>query len=149
MRTIRVLFVCTGNLCRSPMAEAILRHLAEEKGLSVEVASAGTHASYGSPMTPLAHDALLSLGINPHNHYSKPLDEDLLNWANLVLVMTQRHLEDIERRFGGSVNLANKLFLLDEGDIDDPYGGTPEEYVETAKRIRRAIERWLRKLKLI
>ncbi len=146
---LRILFVCTGNLCRSPMAEAIARHIAEEFNLDLEVRSAGTSAMYGEPMTPLAEDALRAIGVEPHDHYSKPVDEELLNWADLVLVMTDRHLRDLSYRFGGKLNLTDKLYKLDESDIEDPYGGTLDEYIFTANRIRDAILKWLRKLKVI
>jgi len=128
------------------MAESILRHIAKERGLNIQVRSAGTHAQYGYPMTPLAQEALIKLGISPHSHYSKPVDEDLLKWADLILVMTEKHKENIRRRFGGKVDISRKLFLLDERDIEDPYGGSLEDYIQTAERIKKAITKWLNKL---
>jgi protein-tyrosine-phosphatase len=93
---MRVLFVCTGNLCRSPMAEGLLRHEIEARNLDdVEVASSGTWAIDGSPATSEAIRALEGLGINLRDHRSRHLSRADLARADLVVAMTSVHVREI------------------------------------------------------
>ncbi len=84
-----ILVVCTGNVCRSPFIERLLRlHLA---GSPVEVASAGTGAPAGEPMDPLAADLLTALGADPRGHGARQLTRAVVAGADLVLTATRRH----------------------------------------------------------
>jgi protein-tyrosine phosphatase len=91
----RVLFVCTGNVCRSPMAEAMLASaLRERLGANadrVEVASAGTGALTGEPMEPFAVDALTGLGVDPGEFVARDVTPELLEPADLILTATRQH----------------------------------------------------------
>lgn len=87
----RILLVCTGNTCRSPMAEALFRRMAEKKGVPVEVASAGVAALAGQPMSKHAADVLKDRGIPVGTFRSKEVDAGLVSWADLILTMTAQH----------------------------------------------------------
>src|SRR5690606_1974306 len=93
----RILVVCTGNVCRSPMAEGILRDLLENEGLGdqVEVRSAGTWAVSGSPASENAVRVSADLGVDIEEHRSTPLSHALIHGANLILTMEPGHLEEI------------------------------------------------------
>jgi L-threonylcarbamoyladenylate synthase len=136
-----LLFVCTGNTCRSPMAEAIARALLTRAGdTHTRIVSAGVGATPGATMTPEAREALSDMGIDPGQHRSKPLDTALLNEAECIFALTRSHLRAIEA-MGGAAK--TRLLDPDGGDIPDPIGGPVEEYKETARRLHTIIQRRL------
>ncbi|CAM3458520.1 low molecular weight protein arginine phosphatase [Marinicrinis lubricantis] len=106
----RILFICTGNTCRSPMAEALLRHLAKHRNLQIEVRSAGVAAANGIPMSEHTRTILERKGIR-EMHHSKPLSPDWIDWADLVLTMTMHHKQSLAAQYPHAVD---KLYALKE-----------------------------------
>src|SRR5918997_2532697 len=100
-QTKQILFVCTANVCRSPMAEAIFNALAEEGGLAWRAASAGVAALEGEDITPNARAALEEVGIYTREHRARQVDEAMLGEADLVLVMGPQHVATLRRRYEG------------------------------------------------
>lgn len=132
------LFVCTGNTCRSPMAEALFRKLLSDHlkchdeelvDRGFNVLSAGLSAAHGYPANREAVMLLAEEGIDLRNHESQPLTERLLLHADHVLTMTRGHRQSILNEYP---ELSNRVSLLssDHEDIADPYGGGPREYTE-------------------
>ncbi|MNW39761.1 Low molecular weight protein-tyrosine-phosphatase YwlE [compost metagenome] len=107
---MRILFVCTGNTCRSPMAEGMLRKLAQERGLRVEVRSAGVAALEGTSMSLLAEAVLKDQGIKD-NITSTPLGGELVSWADLILTLTESHKRQVIYSFPQT---ADKVYSLKE-----------------------------------
>lgn len=104
--------VCTGNICRSPMAEAMLRRALEERGCDdIEVASAGTWADYGNRATPEAIEVLAGRGIPFAGHRSRPVEMDELAEADLVIAMTSVHLRELKAM---AAEVGTKLLLMKE-----------------------------------
>lgn len=143
-----ILFVCTGNTCRSIMAEGILKDLLEKRGIAdnIYVKSAGIAAFPGQPATEQAIYVMHKRGIDISKHRARQLNKDIINDFNLVLTMTKRHKDIILQTYPES---ANKVFVLKEYayndkidflDITDPYGQSIEVYEKTAEEISKALK---------
>ena len=166
---MKVVMVCTGNLCRSPMAEGLLRAAAERKGCDIEVSSLGTWAHFGYPAMPESVMVLKNKGIDITGHRSRPVDQAELRAADVVVAMTSVHVKEL-------LNLAPdvkpKLVLMKELvelalegelpptaearvsrllgasrpkwrralDLDDPIGKPIGAYEKTATEIEMGVE---------
>ncbi|MFD2672080.1 low molecular weight protein arginine phosphatase [Marinicrinis sediminis] len=107
----RILFVCTGNTCRSPMAEKLMKHLSEQHALDLDVRSAGVSAFGGGGMSSHAKTVLERKGIHPHPFQSAPVTDEDMQWAEVVLTMTVNHKRMLVQRFAEH---ADKIYTLKE-----------------------------------
>ncbi|HUF38758.1 MAG TPA: low molecular weight protein arginine phosphatase [Anaerolineales bacterium] len=143
----KILFICTANICRSPMAAAMFERLVQDKRLpgAWTVASAGTWARDGMPASENGTELMQSWGMDTRDHRSRIVSREILESADLILTMEKSHKEALRAEFS---ELAGKVFLLSEmagGDMDirDPYGGPMKEYEDTAREIAGFIEHGL------
>lgn len=135
---MNILFVCTGNTCRSPMAAYIMDKIAVENDLDILIESAGIFAEGGQPASENAIKAMAEMGIDITEHRTQPVTEELIKKSDIILTMTQGQKKLLEPL------AKDKVYTLleysgSEGDISDPYGGDLEEYKETAQEIYDAL----------
>ncbi|MDD5613503.1 MAG: low molecular weight protein arginine phosphatase [Candidatus Omnitrophica bacterium] len=128
---MKILFVCTGNSCRSPMASVMLGKMAQDEGLDIDADSCGSEAFLGLKISREAADVLRREGMGRVEYKSKPLNKQLIEWADIILVMENRHkLRVIEESPGAE----RKTYLLTEfanseiREIVDPIGKPLEVY---------------------
>ena len=139
---MHLLFVCTGNTCRSPLAEVIARHMIADRGIpDVTVGSAGTSAWADSTASDGALLVALEHGLNLGDHRSRPLAQALVNNAQIILTMGPHHLDRVEA-LGGT----GRSWLLTDyaagvpRPVSDPFGGDLDVYRATFVELEQAID---------
>lgn len=145
------IFVCTGNTCRSPMAEALMRQriadrlqcsIGEIEDHNVMVMSAGIAATAGGRASPESVELMQERGIDINPHESQPLTERLVRFADLILTMTRGHREAIVAQWPDAA-ARTKLVCRDDTDVSDPIGGPIDRYRRCAEQIDSQLSAWV------
>ncbi len=142
---MNICFICTGNTCRSPLAEGILT---SRRLPGVNVRSAGLYAADGEPISDNSRRLLEEKGY-PYTPYTRNFSRQDAEWANLILTMTRAHRDTIRRVYAAH---ADKVFTLKEytgdpvPDVGDPFGGSYEVYGQTLAELEEQIDVLARKL---
>ncbi len=135
---MKILFVCTGNTCRSPLAQAVFQHAADERGLdNISFDSAGIFCGYGEPMSANTKEIIDSMQIF-FTHKSQPLTQKLADDSDIIITMTAEHKRILEDAIG-----RGKLYCIDEiaqkGDIADPYGRDKSAYSAVESQLKECV----------
>jgi tRNA threonylcarbamoyl adenosine modification protein (Sua5/YciO/YrdC/YwlC family) len=156
LASLVILFVCTGNTCRSPMAETIARKLIadrlgcrteelEDRGVIVQ--SAGLSAMSGGGAAQEAVDIMAAMGLDVSAHESQPLTGQMVRNADIILPMTRSHRQAIVSQWPDAAK-RTELLAVDQSDIPDPIGGPPDVYRRCAEQLRGELESRIAKLEL-
>ncbi len=155
---MNVLFVCTGNTCRSPMAEELADDAAGRsthlKDMSFQ--SAGTFACEGTPASPEAVEVMAEVGLNIEKHRAQQFDRELAQWADIILAMEARHIEEMQAMAPDQEDKMHTLLGYAQGidgypgesgyDVMDPYREPVEEYRKTRDQIMGAVQKALKRM---
>ncbi len=153
---MNVLFVCTGNTCRSAMAEEIAEDIGDRSSMNFKFKSAGTFACEGDPATDEAIEVMREIDLDIEKHKSSQFDKELAQWADIIFAMEAKHIEEMEAMAPEEEHKMHTLLGFAAGiegypgeegfDIIDPYKDPIEDYRETRDQLREAIEIVIKKL---
>lgn len=145
-----ILLVCTGNICRSPLAEAIMRRELEARPeLHAAVSSAGTGAWEGAPASEGAYLVAIEHGLDLSGHRARLLTRDLVRTADLILTMARHHRVRVHELGGeGRTNLLGAYAGLagPDAEVSDPFGSDIEVYRETYEELQQLVSRAVERL---
>ncbi|KKN16717.1 hypothetical protein LCGC14_0973020 [marine sediment metagenome] len=133
----KILFVCTGNLCRSPMAEALFNVIAKKKGLPFWSSSAGIMAYEGNKASENAILAMSERGIDLTYHRARLVEEELLDEFDIIFAMEQSHLDSLPKSHRDKAHLLSDFASDVSEDVFDPYGADLETYEVCAELIEK------------
>jgi len=137
------MMVCIGNICRSPIAEVLLKHQQPQ----LNVFSSGLGALVGKPADPKSIDLMTIKGIDLNNHCAQQINSVLVSASDLILTMEQKHVDAIQAKFPesrGKVHLICKW--TDNKEIPDPYKKNKEAFASAASLIEDGLDAWQQKL---
>ena len=132
-----IVFICTGNTCRSPMAEGFFRALGGEEKTGLAALSAGMYTSDGLPASGNAVTAAAELGADITSHRSRMLTPELAREAKYLVCMTGAQYDNLCAAFP---DCADKVFTLTPADVSDPFGGDLEIYRRAAAEIKAGVQ---------
>ena len=155
--SFRLLFVCSGNTCRSPLARALFERELAVLGWRVDVRSGGVSAAAGEPASRGSLEAARRHGLDLSEHESRPVDDELVRWADLILVMSPGHLLSLaEMGAAGKAALIDAFARGEEGServatggIPDPFGGDERDYEYTFRTLEDLVPEVLQRLQPI
>ncbi|MEM9386290.1 MAG: low molecular weight phosphotyrosine protein phosphatase [Pseudomonadota bacterium] len=139
----QVVTVCVGNVCRSPIAHALLAVALRERGTGVQVTSAGVRACVGLPADPLSIQLMAERGIDISGHRGRQLLPKQVDGDTLLMVMSDDQARWIRRQRGRLSSQVAALGRFTVGDIDDPVGGTRAQFERALGEIEDGIQAWL------
>lgn len=143
----RILFVCTGNTCRSPMAQGLLTKILgtvpDENPNTFEICSAGLFAVSGLPASPEAIKTMQEYGIDISQHKSRQVNKEIIKQSDFIIVMTAMHYDHLLAMYPESENKLSSLGELAgfHGEVKDPFGKEIKEYKKTAAQLHSMLEK--------
>lgn len=141
-----ILMVCVGNICRSPMAEGLMRREIERAGSGMHVASAGVGALVGEPADPMARELMAEQGIDIEAHRARQLGADMVRDHDLILVMEEWQRRKVESTFPMARGRVMCLGHWRDLQVPDPYRQPRSAFEHSMEQIQQGLEDWKDKL---
>ncbi|OGV26267.1 MAG: protein tyrosine phosphatase [Legionellales bacterium RIFCSPHIGHO2_12_FULL_37_14] len=141
-----VLIICIGNICRSPIAEALLASRLKDSHPDVKVSSAGLGALVGSPADPISVELMQARSIDISLHRGRQATHELIFSSELILTMTTDQQQQIEKMYPNTKGRVHRIGKWDEFDIPDPFKRPRVIFEQTLVLIEQGIETWLERL---
>ncbi len=139
-----VLFICTGNTCRSPMCEGYLKHLCKQASRNdITVESAGTFAGEGCPASINSAEIMADYDIDICSHTSSTLSEEKIEKANIIIAMTASHRAQIGAMYPKALKKTRLLMEfadMENSDVEDPFGGDAQTYSSCFEQMKPALD---------
>ena len=142
-----IIFICTGNTCRSPMAAALATSIFQQQNMDITVLSAGVAAGNGYPASQNAILAMEDENIDINPHLSTLISQEILTQAALILTMTTSHLQIIQTIHPTANAYTLAQYAGKNNDVSDPYGGDLETYRKCAAQIKVLLSASVAKIK--
>ena len=145
---MKITFVCTGNTCRSPMAEAYFKHLCKKAGLNIETGSAGTFAGLGEPASINSVQTMAQYNIDLSGFGSTPLTKELIDSSDMIICMTSSHRFQVASMDSSALSKTHLLgdFADVSSDIADPYGAPLTVYQDCFAEMKPLLENLLHRV---
>lgn len=144
---MNLLMICTGNICRSPIAEGLAPVIGKEFGLTVYTKSAGTLGLRDRPADPKSVKVCAEVKVDISNHKSQAITQDLVDWSTYILVMERRHASHLRKHFVGVDDKVMELGTFSgRSSVPDPIGGWTYKFRGCRKQIDKALRNFLQQL---
>lgn len=137
-----ILFVCIGNICRSPMAEILFQEEAKNKDHSIHVSSAGLNAMQDKPAHPVAQSLMTKKGLDLSSHQGRQITKQIVNESDLILVMTRNQKNELESKFPQAKGKVYRLGHHEGFDVVDPYKRPDAIFDQSLAQIEAGLENW-------
>ncbi len=141
-----VLVICIGNICRSPMAEALLAKAVQEEHPEVSVSSAGLGALVGRPADPMSQELMQDKGIDISAHRARQISPEIVFGSDLILTMSTEQQEQLEQQYPGARGRVHRIGKWEGYDISDPFKRPKTAFEQSLILIEQGINEWYRKL---
>jgi protein-tyrosine phosphatase len=136
----RILMVCTGNICRSPMAEVLLARRLRDRGIPATVESAGIGALVGYPADPLACELMTARGLDLGSHRARQLTPEIIRAFDLILVMEERQQRAVESTDHSARGRVHRIGRIGKFDVPDPYRQPRQAFERALTMIDRGLD---------
>lgn len=140
-----VLFVCIGNVCRSPVGEGLLKKYATEHGLDIKVGSAGVHALVGEPPQPYSQEVSLEHGLDISSYMAEQITQEMVYEHELIIVLDSMVREILLKKYPFAAGKISKLGRFDNNmDIVDPYKKAKQAFANMYDNMDKCVKNWLK-----
>jgi len=143
----KLLFICTGNICRSPIAEGIAPEIGKQYQHDIEALSAGTLGLINRAADPKSVEVVAELNVDISNHRSQGITEELVQWADYILVMERKHATHVRQNFPTASDKVLELASFGSlAEVPDPIGKWKFTFRKVRKKIEKCLHSFLRQL---